>query len=226
MPILVPRRGGLLGLRSRLLASFEGLIVYHAARPISVRTFYERGLLLGDRATQMIAAREIFLSGRFPELTADALEASGDRFTLNEDGQAFVSLDSRGFVDGAGHYLIYGSEHLCAIAAGLSELTGRDYRQVLKEFGVPTVFRMKLPLEWVNEHELGQLVQLLHEWIPWVRRKRDAPSVDFTFRLRRALPADCVLSHVHPSRIVDPLLGMTQYEYAGTACSCRCRVQY
>jgi hypothetical protein len=169
-----------------------------------------------------MAARGIFLSERFPEITAEVLEASDDRLGLNEDGLAFVSLDPRGFVDGAGHYLIYGSEYLCGIAAGLSQRTGRDYRQVLKEFGVPTIFRMRLPFEWISERDLEQFVQVLYDWIPAMRLRRGVPIVDFTFRLRRALPADCVLSHTHPRRIVDPLLGMTTYEYVGTRTEVGC----
>jgi hypothetical protein len=190
--------------------------VYHAARPVSVRSFYENGLLLGDHATQRMMAGRIFLSERFPEITVDLLEASEDRLGLNEDGLAFVSLDPRGFIDGAGHYLIYGSEYLCGVAAGLSQRTGRDYRQVLKECGVPTIFRMRLPFEWISERDLEQFVQLLYEYIPAMRVRRGVPKVDFTFRLRRALPADCMLSHRHPIRIVDPLLGMTPYEYVVT----------
>lgn len=210
-PILGPRRGGNAGLHSRLRQSFDGLLVYHAARPTDVRNYYVRGLLLGQRAVQFDVAREIFLTGDFPELTSEMLVAADDRKEPTEDGQAFVSLDDRGFFNGAGHYLIYGSESLCGLAAGLASATGQDYRQVLKQRGTPTVFRLQLPFESIGERDFAEFIQLVYDEIPRVRRRMQVREVDFTFRLRRVLPPACVLSHVHPRRVADPLLRMMPY---------------
>jgi hypothetical protein len=209
VPILGPRRGGATALRRRLPSLFDGVLVYHAARPVNVRTYYQRGLLLGDHLAQRAMARRIFLSREFPELTNEAFQAADCRLLPIEDGQAFVSLDSRGFLDGAGHYLIYGSEYLCGLAAGLS--AHRDYRQVLKRRGIPTIFRLRLQFGMVSDSDLTAFADLLYEHIPVIRSRMGAPQIDFTFRLRSPLPARCVLSHVHPRLIVDPLLGMTPY---------------
>jgi len=122
--------------------------------------------------------------------------AAGDPLAIAASARIVVADIVAGLPLANARHLIYGSEHLCAIAAGLSERTGRDYRQVLKGFGVPTVFRMKLPLEWVNEHDLGQLVDLLHEWIPWVRRNRTRQASTSLFgRAARCRPtASCRIS--------------------------------
>lgn len=201
-------------LQSRMRTAFDGVLVYHAARPRDVVTYYKRGLVLGSHADQKARAREIFLSGEFPELTEGSLAAAEDDIIPPiDDGRAFVSLDATGFIEYAGHYLIYGSEYLCGLAAGLTTVHGRDYRQVLKRFGIPTVFRLRLPFEAISESDASQLAQVLHSQRRRGRSGLAAPTIDFTFRLRQALPPECVLGHYHPDQVLDPLLGMNPYHY-------------
>jgi len=211
LPILGPRRAGTAGLLRRMHQSFDGVRVYHAARPTDVSSYYQRGLLLAQEAEQLEAARRIFLSGDFPELTSKMVEAAAEHLKPSEEGQAFVSLDDRGLFREAAHYLIYGSESLCGLAAGLTTAASRDYRQVLKQRGTPTLFRLQLPFEFIGERDLAEFVQLVYHAIPSVRIRKRVDQVDFTFRLRTPLPPACVISHVHPRRMLDPLLGMTIY---------------
>lgn len=202
-------------LRARLETVFEALLVYHAARPTTVIAYYERGLLLGSHAEQKARARDIFLSGEFPELTEEHLDAAETRILPVDDGCAFVSLDPAGFLEYAGHYLIYGSEYLCGLAANLNNANGRDYRQVLKRLGIPTVFCLRLPFDAISESDFKNFAHVVHEQLPRARRRLSVPEIDFTFRLRQPLPPECVLEHFHPKRVMDPLLGMIPYHYAG-----------
>jgi hypothetical protein len=213
LSLVRPRTLDIDEVRERLFASFEGFRVYHAARPRDVDSYYKEGLKLGSQAAQLEWAAEVFLSGEFPEITREDLKAAGGGLGLNEDGQAFVSLDARGYLSGAGHYLIYGSEHVCGIAASLTRRFGRDYRQVLKRFGTPTIFECRLPFELVSSGDLDQFLEVAVAQEPTSRRKRHLPEVDFTFRLRFPLPPECVLAHKHPSTILDPLLRMTPYTW-------------
>lgn len=199
--------------RVQLQELFDGAIVYHAARPADVMSYYRQGLMLNNRAALRARAREIFLSGEFPELTEADLAAADAESSSIDDDQAFVSLDDAHLVTAAGHYLIYGSEFLCGIAAALGGPHGRDYRQVLKRFGVPTVFRLRLPFVAVSKGDFAAFVDAVHHRLSQPRDDRDVPGIDFTFRLRQPLPRECVLGHFHPHRIVDPLLGMTPYCY-------------
>lgn len=209
--ILEPRLGGPAELRRRLFAHFTGFLVYHAARPVDVDAYYKDGLRLGDRVAQLKFAHDVFLSGALPELSDASLREAADELGVSEDGRAFVSLDARGFLDGAGHYLIYGSEYLCGLAARLTARYGRDYRQILKQFGVPTIFELELPFNLVSGHDVDQFVEIASRQEPTRRRRIHVPEVDFTFRLRHPLPPEYVLSHSHPEMILDPLLGMSPY---------------
>lgn len=162
----------------------------------------------------MKQAHEIFLSGEFPEISAACIDAAAAGIPDVDDGRVFVSLDDTDFLEFASHYLIYGSEFICAIAAGLSRTSARDYRQVLKRWGTPTIFRLKLPLGAISESDRNQFVEALSQQVPHVRRRRPVPAIDFTFRLRSGLPADSVLGHRHPERVLDPFLGMRPYCFA------------
>jgi len=167
---------------------------------------------LGTRDVLKARSRQIFLSGKFPELTAEHVNAADADVSQIDDDRAFVSLDDRQLVACAGHYLIYGSEYLCGVAAALGRSTGRDYRQVLKQFGRPTLFHLRIPFDAISNADFTAFVDVVREH---VRKTGDglAPRIDFTLRLRQALPPGCVAGHRHPRRIIDPLLGMTPYYY-------------
>ncbi len=70
----------------------------------------------------------------------------------------------------SGHYLIYGSEHICGIAASMVRQVGLDCRQSLKRFGTPTVFRVALPREIIPKSQLRELAGHLREY-GWEMRK-------------------------------------------------------
>jgi len=99
------------------------------------------------------------------------------------------------------------------LRASLHRASGRDYQQVLKRFGIPTVFRLKLPFDKISESDLKSFAQEVHKQLPSARRGLAAPEIDFTFRLRQPLPPECVLGHFHPERVIDPLRSMALYYY-------------
>jgi hypothetical protein len=188
--------------------TYRDLTVFHAARPLKVDTYYREGLRLADHTKQTSVARTIFLSGKFPEIDEAAFKTAAEQLSDIDNGQSYVSLDKRTFLKDCGHYLIYGSEHVCGIAASLTRNGLRDYRQVLKQFGRPTIFTISLPINTASEADLLEFAELLHEWVPRVRARRRPPKVDFTFMLHINLPSEFILSHDHPTVIIDPLLPM------------------
>ena len=195
-----------------LRKEFEGIVVYHACRPESPEPYYRDGLRVLNRQHAYHLAREIFLSGEFPELTAEAFDNACSQISDVDDNRAFVCVDQRDLLEGGGHYLIYGSEVVCGIAAGLSGPDARqDYRQVLKRYGRPTLFRIRLPFDMASATSVTAFAQAVREELPWIRRGENPGHLDFTFCLRVALPGSHFLSHSHPKRILDPLLGMVTY---------------
>ena len=115
--------------------AYDAIEVYHAARPIDVDAYYHQGIRLADHVSLTAAAHRIFRSGEFPELDEAAFQRAVQRLSGIDNERIYTGLDDRDFLENCGHYLIYGSEHICGIAAALSRNHVTDYRQILKRYG-------------------------------------------------------------------------------------------
>jgi hypothetical protein len=57
-----------------MLKTMCWITVFHAARPIDVKSYYHHGLRLGNHKELTDWAKAIFLSGEFPEITGAAFD--------------------------------------------------------------------------------------------------------------------------------------------------------
>jgi hypothetical protein len=204
------RRKPSTALIQRRLAEYESFISFHSARPVDVASYYEKGLELAQVEKLNAQARERLLSSRYGEITSAILERAITEASIYHDQTLFLVLDEREI---SGHYLIYGSEHICGIAASMTREAGLDCRQLLKNFGTPTVFRVALPPEIIPGDQIHELAEYLRE-SSWEERKRvRPPMIDFSFILKQPVAAEHILDHVHPESIPDPLLFNYPYSY-------------
>lgn len=200
-------------LAQRFAERYEYLRVYHACRPLDPSTYYQDGLRIADHEQLLQYALALFANGQFPAISKDDVIHAASRSSGIDNHRVYVALDDRLYIeDGCGHYLIYGSEFICGIAAALSGRYGPDYRQHLKTIGRPTIFEIHLPVSWVDERTLAELASDI------ARAKSErsvADLMDFTITLQESVPPEYIRSHYHPTRIIDPLLRMTPYIYHG-----------
>lgn len=198
---------------------FDGVKVFHGCRPDNVESYYSHGLLPLDAEMGKRIAMSIFLSGRFPELSEQDIENAAERANGGwRHEHLYVSLDDRFLIKRCGHYLIYGSEYICAIAAGLQCIKGNgyDYQQHLRRNGRPTVFVCQLPIDRINLSDRKALVAALVDEIssdPSFKRKRSS-LCDFSFFLKSKLEPNHILEHRYPKTIPDPLRQMIPYRWA------------
>jgi hypothetical protein len=176
--------------------------VFHACRPLDVAEYLANGLFTAswerreERLHRLI--RELAITQEEQERILGAFRS--EKLERDIDiGALFLALDARHLVDSCGHYLILGSEWIA------SQL-GADYYAGLRAVGIPTVLRIKLPLAWPSIGDRKSLAaDLLREWVRLTALEdNSAREIDFTFRIRRAIPAGLVVSHSHPSEIPDP----------------------
>lgn len=215
-PLVSELRGVRQNQRSMLLAlrgTYDSVVGFHGGRPLDVGSYYSQGLRIADYEQLTATAKRIFMSPEFPEINEGAFQEAVGILSRGfgheiHNGASFVALDDRRLLDHCGHYLIYGSERICGIAAQLGRNRIKDYRQVLKRFGIPTIFRISLPLAMIAESDLLELADVVREWVPRIRAGRRPRQIDFTFQLARDIPAKHILGHEHPTRIRDPLLHM------------------
>lgn len=192
---------------------YQGVRAYHACRPDDVRSYYTDGLRSSNSTAIDVKARAIFLSKKFPEITGAQLESAIAALGPRDEGRVFACLDRDHVLEHAGHYLIYGSERMCAIAAALSDTELRDYRQILKRHGRPTLLHVSLDWERITESDLEALARLVSANLSRIRDQETLPEAWFGFEFFDSVPGTAILTHEHPERIIDPLLGMAPYVF-------------
>lgn len=192
------------------LREYDSFVSFHCARPTDVSSFYKSGLRLGDIESLNRHAREILISPEYPWITPERFERATADASGIHDKTLFAVIDEREI---SGHYLIYGSEHICGIAASISREVGFDCRDILKYHGTPTVFRMAIPRELIPDSQLHDLAEHVMEMY-WDERKRERPPrVDWSWILKQGIPGRHVLDHVHPEKIPDPTMQYIPYRY-------------
>ncbi len=194
------------------LLNYETFVVFHGCRPVDVQSYYDEGLKISDLDRLNQIAREVFLTSSFPVITESALTEAIEQMD-GDPGKLFVVLDDRDLLQHCGHYMIYGSEHLCGIGANLSHRYGIDCRQLLKRRGRPTLLRIRLPRESIPPDEIDSLALELCD--VWTESRRDAkpPQKDYCFSLDSSIDSRWILDHSHPDVIPDPLLGDIPYRF-------------
>lgn len=185
---------------------YTHVITFHACRPVNIKTYYRNGLQKISFESLQDIFREIYLSEKFPEVSErdiiECIQSVSQRYSRNE---LYVTLDDREFISDSGHYLIYGSEYLSCLALGLKPEYKYDYRSHLRTIGVPTIYKIKLPIHMVHDDDLRCLYNVgIRCWIyNYLHNREDNASIDFTFLITDNIPAENVIDHWHPTKIRD-----------------------
>jgi hypothetical protein len=197
----------------RLLRKFDTFVAFHACRSMSVEPYYRDGLTIADHDSLTAVARKIFLTNEFPEITCAEFEMITSKISRIDHQRTHAVLDDDELIRWCGHYLIYGSEHIGGIAAALMKNGRRDYRQILKRFGTPTIFRLELPRDFIPAEQIEQLGEYLGEMSEDFVGRDEPPHLSWSFIFSKAVPAEYVISHAHPEVVPDPLLRYLPYRY-------------
>jgi len=205
-------------LASRFRERYTHIRVFHGCRPVDVGEYYQRGFLPMDPEQLIETARRYFLRGQLKEINEGLLEkAIAEISTKHRANHIYFVLDDRHLLNGAGEYLIYGSEYLYCLAI---RLTG-NCESILRKMGIPTIFACDLPVEmvdsWAIDELVGHLLSTLFRSFE-SGEKKTAPKTRFSFWIKRALPSEFIHSHYHPSHIRDSHNYHIVHESIETSC--------
>jgi len=207
-----------LRIASALGETFSSIRTYHACRPLDVDECLAGGLSF--RLPEELQEIAVTCFGELGVSRSEVEAVHDDRSLGDEQGRLFLSLDDRDFTEYCGHYLIYGSEYLQAIAAGLHARYGPRPRRLLRNRGIPTVFEVDLPVSMVGEDALAEFTRnlLSTAFTSYCNELDVAPKIDFTFTLSARLPAEHIIGHYHPPRIRDPHEAFSEYRPEERSC--------
>ncbi len=192
---------------------------FHGCRPLRVANYHEHGLLGQNSSILEGLFKEIF-----SDLPAQELEGVISQFERRgnqERGAIWLVGDDRYLVKECGHYLIQGSEYLMALAAHLDNPPdGEDYRFRLRNYGVPTILEVDIPVELVSPSQHAELAKMiLSEWGQLASRRPlffgDTPPC---YVIRHDIPPEYIRGHYHPGLIIDPHQGHRLYSNPVSTC--------
>jgi hypothetical protein len=186
---------------------YDALRAVHGTRTEDVASFYRNGLKpLVPREFEM-QARDIFLCGDYPELSpADLERAIATVGVETREGRVYFDTNEGELIGYCGHYMLYGSEYLTAIAAHIGRL--RDYRQVLKGRGKATLFVCDVPFSFISGHTILEFAGMALEYV--FQELLDGPTFrpdphrGGGFAISRCLPPAYIVGHCYPTVTRDP----------------------
>lgn len=195
---------------SRLSDHYYALRAYHGTRLVDKDSFYKYGIYPLEPEEFEEKAFKIFSRTLFPELSVDAVQVAIKKVGRQyREGRVYFEANERHLVEFCAHYMLYGSEYLCAIVAHIPG--SRDYRQELKKFGTPAIFECDIPLVIVD-HRL--LKELAGSALARMFSNLQDPAFDHSnawngaglYICQHLLP-ECIVGHKTPTVLKDPLLG-------------------
>ena len=191
-------------LAERIVERYDAMRAYHGARPFEPAHYQKQGLVVLDgpaRVTEFRTFLDTIGLSVEPDRLSEAVLRVG---TDLREGRIFFEANADFLLRHCGHYMLYGSEYINAIAAQISE----RHRAALQRIGVPTVFVCDVPLRLISDGQIEDYAGMALQSL-FMAELNDGfehagehdPS---GLMIRENLPPDCIVGHFHPDRLFDP----------------------
>lgn len=208
-------------LTEAVLRPFGFIRGYHGCRPLSYRTYRRDGLLALTRERLAQMAFELFEGN----LTLESLQRRAELADLKTRlGNIYFCAHGGDLIEDCGHYPIYGAEALnCLWSRSEPKDLGlfHESQRRARSKGVPTVLICDVPLPWLSPGSRAELANAMVTWhLQLVSEKPDNCERDrnWSWALKRDLPAKYIKGHLHPQRIRDPLNFQTLFVNPHSEC--------
>jgi|GEM_PF-704549 len=158
---------------------------YHGCRPLDVETYYLNGIKPLTKNDMLLETLHR-LKGTYidDKKIRNAFEKRWQSELSSEEGIWFtVSTEE---LLNSGHYMIYGSEFIQAVAA---DLLSHD---LLKNHGIPTIFSIDIPLSNISV-----------DWLQCLESNIIQKNTSGGYHTNSPILATNVISHIHPNKIID-----------------------
>ena len=196
-----------------LKSTWTHIRAFHGCITTDVKSYYNQGIKPLSLNDTNRYAHNYFVRA-CPRLNSRSIDRAikhvGQDYDASDE-RAFFALDCAHLLQHCGHYLIYGSEYLLALAGELTPMDSLgdacDLRWRLKGRGRPTVFACHLPIDRVEPGAVVELARLLvAETFKWLRNPAHVPlSRRFGFPIGGSLEPEYIIKHFHPAVVRDPL---------------------
>ncbi|PXV95702.1 hypothetical protein C8E03_101332 [Lachnotalea glycerini] len=180
------------------LNQYTHIRAYHACRPLSVQDYFAKGI---EPISCERALEEALIRLKSEGLNKDKIKGQFKIAwkDLNEiHKKVWLIIHKELLLTKSGHYLIYGSEFLNALAMELG------YRDSLKQVGIPTIFHCDIPIKNLACSEISYIeegIELGREF-----------GYDISISVD-TVPPQYIVDYEHPNRkIPDPYYYGVKYK--------------
>lgn len=187
-----------------LIEGFERMYprirMFHACRTDDISSYLKNGLQIFDPKELYKRAQNIFISGRFPNITEDHINTAAKAIAnQGRENKICLSLDDINLKESTPDYFIYGSESLRIIASRLQNMTGENCMEFLRNVGIPTIFVCDIPVYLIKKQTLFHLVTELIRWtISYPYKIGEEESIDFIFTFTSTVDPGFITSYYQP----------------------------
>lgn len=130
------------------LNEYTHIRAYHACRPIDIQKYLTEGL--------QIISRKQALKASLDRIKSDFITEEEIKKKFNENWKelddihkrVWLKMNKEELLSWSGHYLIYGSEFINALATELG------CKSSLKKVGIPTIFHCNIPLNNISSFSI------------------------------------------------------------------------
>lgn len=190
--------------------SFTHIRAYHATRSENPESYYTEGI----RPANYRALEEHFcqlMKNNFGvEISQEHLDYAKEILGEFHNKSLFLALDDRELLETAGHYAIYGSEYIHALANYIYHKFGVGGSHLLKKVGTPTVFEVLVDIDLVTASDLREIICCINNY---AYHREAGQNVDFTIELHSPILGNAVVSSYSPKQIKNPNQGF-KYDYS------------
>jgi len=168
------------------LFSYSHVRTYHACRPTNIEDYMKQGIKSINKKTVLQEAIQRMKSDDVSEseIREQFLQDWKDFDDIHK--QVWLALNKDVFFEGAGHYLIYGSEFINALAMKIG------CRYILKNVGLPTIFQCDVPIGEISPSQIFDLENMIE----------NGYISDLTIAVHEVLPED-ISDYWHPVEEID-----------------------
>lgn len=167
---------------------------YHGCRVLNLDDYYENGIVPINKNETLKRALYLLKNDRVSENDIVKVFNSHWRGLAETHKYVWFTLTKSELIDYCGHYLIYGSEFICGVAADLR------CQDSLKK-GIPTIFHCDVPIEKIPSTYLEDLNDSI----------KTGDGYNCGFKVIGVISKDEIVKCEHPRKILDPLNGYIPY---------------
>lgn len=177
------------------LRHYTHIRAYHACRPLNISDYLQEGIKPIDYKMALYDTKTRIVSEYVSEADAVCMLCSLWKDFHDMHKKVWVQMNKNDLLTYSGHYLIYGSEFINALAMNLG------CRDKLKKIGIPTIFSCDIPTENIDCSTILDIEQCFYNGHP----------DDIGFSVPKIYPED-IAGYEHPVKgIPDPYYGGIEY---------------